>query len=1225
MRRSIDSKRSARRLMMALGLVFSAGRAEAASESCFDDWWRGQVESLNARPLRAEALLTIRQLETMRSSAHDPGQLLEDYERWRQQPTTDPLIASELDAFLLWNDLARGDRSTAEQRAARLGVITQYWLSPPLRNAEELARLYPALSEQAAGSNWRGLDARPLGTVPFEALMTPNESVRAAAVSYLEVERRTKLAVRFGADDNAQVSLDGTVVFGAEPGESARHDLAFDQHALFLELEPGYHRLAFEVDQDRGAWGLHARLTKLDGTELDDSVRVLPVTDAARVLAEQNLATSKRSRFKRLEFGRSLLHDLQRSAEDGGALARVAYAIELNARRLPARSDSSAVDLARAALQSAPHDARVLWVHAAVDPDAARRRATLTSWLAREPNHPVALRGLIHYHSSFSQMRETLAVTTRALDACSQPDPYLETWRAIARDGDGFPTAVVGVLERLEAAYPRQPAVVTQLASYAKRDGFRVKAERALFKQLELSQTDTEARLELAALWLATDRVEQGLQLLEDGIRLLPLQIETRQRLATALQRLGRVDQAIRIVTEARALAPDHPGLTVLYGECLLTKGDRKGAATAFRAAREWLGEDGALDARIAALTGVQEGFGPEWTMPLERALQIEQQHAFAGDPAWVVLAQVAAWRVQPDGRHEEFRQVIARVRHADKSDGARQHSVTYSPTLQRASIVEARLIRRDGTSIPAARGEQPILPDEQLRMWYDSRALFASFPRLEDGDLIDVRFALSDRGTSNPMGDGYFGQLEVLGREVPVLSSRLVVDTAAALPVQSRLIQLDDDGALQQRDQNGRRVTIHDLGPLPAVPQQPFAPPGLERVPYALLGAVPSWQQLGQMYSRLISDSMTLDLDVREATAKIVASKLTRRQIVRAVYDWVIENTRYVALEFGINAIKPYAVPLVHKRRHGDCKDKAALMVAMLREAGVKANIALVRTRDRGKIDSSIPVYAAFDHAIVYVPGEDLWLDGTVLHHTVDELPTGDRGIQALLITEDRGGVLTTTPEPRPENAASSLRQEIRVESSGDAVIGVEALFRGEFAARERSRLRGQDQPGRTLLAVLREVAPEVNLIQADFGPLSLDRSEVKYSYRAHVPRYGQPTGHRLELPLALVLPRLGFETPAPGRPIPFQLPEPAQHTIEASIVLPPGAKLVEQPANAVAEAPWGRVSVNLRPQTTGVAITIEYSLSSGVVPVERIAQLGEFAERVRQILAQRLIVELP
>jgi hypothetical protein len=161
--------------------------------------------------------------------------------------------------------------------------------------------------------------------------------------------------------------------------------------------------------------------------------------------------------------------------------------------------------------------------------------------------------------------------------------------------------------------------------------------------------------------------------------------------------------------------------------------------------------------------------------------------------------------------------------------------------------------------------------------------------------------------------------------------------------------------------------------------------------------------------------------------------------------------------------------------------------------------------------------------------------------------------------------------------------------------------------------------------LAVLREVAPEVNLIQADFGPLSLDRSEVKYSYRAHVPRYGQPTGHRLELPLAFVLPRLGFEPPAPGRPIPFQLPEPAQHTIEASIVLPPGAKLVEQPANAVAEAPWGRVSVSLRPQTTGVTITIEYALSSGVVPVERIVQLGEFAERVRQILAQRLIVELP
>lgn len=112
---------------------------------------------------------------------------------------------------------------------------------------------------------------------------------------------------------------------------------------------------------------------------------------------------------------------------------------------------------------------------------------------------------------------------------------------------------------------------------------------------------------------------------------------------------------------------------------------------------------------------------------------------------------------------------------------------------------------------------------------------------------------------------------------------------------------------------------------------------------------------------------------------------------MVKAVYRWVIDNTRYVALEFGIHTLQPYPVSAVFHRRHGDCKDKAALMVAMLKEAGIPANLVLLRTNDLGDLQDSIPTFAHFNHALVFVPGENLWLDGTVLHHGSEELPQGD------------------------------------------------------------------------------------------------------------------------------------------------------------------------------------------------------------------------------------------
>jgi transglutaminase-like putative cysteine protease len=43
-------------------------------------------------------------------------------------------------------------------------------------------------------------------------------------------------------------------------------------------------------------------------------------------------------------------------------------------------------------------------------------------------------------------------------------------------------------------------------------------------------------------------------------------------------------------------------------------------------------------------------------------------------------------------------------------------------------------------------------------------------------------------------------------------------------------------------------------------------------------------------------------------------------------MYGFVVTNTRYVALEFGIHGYKPYRVDRVLARRFGDCKDKASL-----------------------------------------------------------------------------------------------------------------------------------------------------------------------------------------------------------------------------------------------------------------------------------------------------------
>src|SRR4029078_8749307 len=123
---------------------------------------------------------------------------------------------------------------------------------------------------------------------------------------------------------------------------------------------------------------------------------------------------------------------------------------------------------------------------------------------------------------------------------------------------------------------------------------------------------------------------------------------------------------------------------------------------------------------------------------------------------------------------------------------------------------------------------------------------------------------------------------------------------------------------------------------------------------------------------------------------------KTTKMHKVRAFYDWVTKNTRYVALEFGIYGYKPRRSVQTVSRGWGDCKDKAAVIVAMLHELGVPAPMVLVRTGLRGRFRSEVASLAPFDHAIAYVPELDLYLDGTAEFTGSSELPSLDPGAAA-------------------------------------------------------------------------------------------------------------------------------------------------------------------------------------------------------------------------------------
>ena len=216
----------------------------------------------------------------------------------------------------------------------------------------------------------------------------------------------------------------------------------------------------------------------------------------------------------------------------------------------------------------------------------------------------------------------------------------------------------------------------------------------------------------------------------------------------------------------------------------------------------------------------------------------------------------------------------------------------------------------------------------------------------------MEVRWRVDDVSSRNAFAD-YFGDLEVVQAGVPARAGRTSPRARVAELLRPRRGPPTAARAAPRSATRGdvrvRSWTADDVPALPGGEQ-----PGLtERAGYLHLSTYRSWEDVGRWYWGLVRDQLVADDRTRAAVREATRGLTEPRDRVRAIYNWVISHTRYVALEFGIHGFKPYPVAQCAR---GDRRllGQASTIVAMLREAGVDASIALVRTRRNGRIDTS-------------------------------------------------------------------------------------------------------------------------------------------------------------------------------------------------------------------------------------------------------------------------------
>jgi tetratricopeptide (TPR) repeat protein/transglutaminase-like putative cysteine protease len=1117
----------------------------------------------------------------------------------------------------------RGDQKAAAEHIKALGYVSSFLIVGPFDNEgkagldqvfepeAELASSSPITPGRAYSGKERPVryravaNAFPFGWLDASALVRPETKVCIYATTFVKDDKLTrgtrKVRAYVGAGGAFKLFWNGQEALRDEAYRG--HD--FDRSGAELVLQPGPNPLVLKVCGEDNAPEVSLRLADETGApdpRLTASIDIADSQKAAdRFAANAKKTTSKApkadAKTSKGDAKSAATKDAKAPAakKTGPALGPVplferlvsvkkprARDLESYARYLAdTNGDDPALHLARDLSQRAA-DAEPTVERYLLASRLAEDRNQQNEWLNKaealvkktgKPSKDLLNARAVHRRNS-PNWRDASPIFDRVL--AEDPDDVLAlAGRVELYNMAGLPRTALGVLEQAVRRSPDSVNLLNMYGSQLRLLGRAADAKEAEERYAMRRFDDGNYLTSMIDLAIARRNRAEAERWID---RLLAAYNGNQWGLgvaARAYRALGQPERATATYKRSLELAPED--------------------VNTLRALAELQGELGRRDEQLLSLREIlrirpQDRDVREYLEHLEPAKPrpdeayawssdkfLKQRFAPAGGQPRRTLRDLTVTTVFDNGLSSQFRQVVFQPLTEPAAAAGRQYGFAYESDRQVVQLRGAKVYRADGKIDEAVEYGEGSADDPSISMYTSARTFYVQFPRLEPGDVVELRYRVDDVTPRNEFGN-YFGEIVALQGGEPVSNAEYVLITP-----KERTFYFDQNIpnlTTSNTVAGNQRIYRFAAKEIPALNPEPAMPPWPEVLGSVHVSTYKNWDDLGRWYWGLVKDQFDLDEETRKLAKKVTEGKTTELDKVKAIYKWVTDNTRYVALEFGIYGYKPRRCVQTVARGWGDCKDKATVIATLLKEVGIPSTIVVTRTRMRGDFRSKIASFAPFDHAIAYVPSLDLYLDGTAEHTGIYELPKMDVGAVVLQVNEGNAK-LTRIPEADPEKNFVRRELGIELDGKGSAKLDIDYSTTGYNAASWRDAYGAESTRRERMTRDLGGDFPGVSINEGPQGLVTSDLSNaeepVKIKVRAVAPGFARNEGDTLSLPVTS-----GFRlTPnfasLSQRRLPVELI--AFTTIDDvyKVKLPPGAKVALLPEERAATSQFGSYSLKV------------------------------------------------
>lgn len=236
---------------------------------------------------------------------------------------------------------------------------------------------------------------------------------------------------------------------------------------------------------------------------------------------------------------------------------------------------------------------------------------------------------------------------------------------------------------------------------------------------------------------------------------------------------------------------------------------------------------------------------------------------------------------------------------------------------------------------------------------------------------------------------------------------------------------------------EEGAQIFEWEVANLKSTQREPFSSGWLAQVPVVYTapsifsvdgfsGKMDSWKSYGQWINQLNITQQELPASAAAYVKQLTDSLSGPREKVKAVYEYLQNNTRYVSIQLGIGGWQPFKASFVHDKGYGDCKALTNYTQSMLKAIGIPSYYTLIQHGDnRNYLQEDFPI-SRFNHAILCVPLEQdtVWLECTSQTNPFGFLGKGTFGRGVVVIKEDGGHVVSTRYYSATENEQQTLAE---------------------------------------------------------------------------------------------------------------------------------------------------------------------------------------------------------